>query len=719
MALVKASADKRYFVDKHGQPFFALGVNYVGYFDRAWKMWDATLFDPDLIARDFRKAQTSGFNAIRLFIHPGLLERIQQGDFQMLDHTLSLAQDHNLYVLLTLNEAHALNLSEVSQWDAYIAQRYRDVPTILGYDLESSLDFYNLAAAIYPGNYQPLIRTVQLVDHYGVRVSRNVTAQMLRYGRLPEHLQDDDAFYYANALRLFLEYEAAVNDFVKRGQGTLIDFMLSPDAEPWYILIDVLDKTVEAWLRSRITALRQVGCQHMLTVGWNRLHFAGLPANHLLDFQQYQHYASLSTQGFQTIVDHLSGLHRVFPKHPIVLGAFGWSNQSGTSVDDSRAIEPNLTAHYEAATYAHLRARQYAGGFKWALNDIDGLDNPHAANMGVFRSGDRPKPIRYVLHHFSEKWPHTSRATQFVTRRDRRSGFAYRLDVGDVIVVGGHTYQDETLTWEADLVTHCFIQVDGDDIVVEAQDAGQLSLAPWDIVPGWNQARETDVYRVYGQQFRTKQHTFGTGQPITIDVRPGAEYMIRMGHEVLTHTPSEGALQIDPRPGEHVVLLADFDNYLSAALDYIRRFAPDFTFAPDSVAGRWIYVTVVASADHIADSVLEDMRASGAYLVERVIADSIEETKTLLDTMARQNRRFQTMTAPLPPQEEPPLPTVTTTNGTAQTYTVQPGDSLGKIAEQLYGDLGLWTLIFEANRDKLSDPGVVQVGLTLQIPAQA
>jgi LysM repeat protein len=52
----------------------------------------------------------------------------------------------------------------------------------------------------------------------------------------------------------------------------------------------------------------------------------------------------------------------------------------------------------------------------------------------------------------------------------------------------------------------------------------------------------------------------------------------------------------------------------------------------------------------------------------------------------------------------------------AQTYTVQPGDSLSKISKHFYGDANRYMKIFEANRDKLSDPNKIQVGQQLVIP---
>jgi len=51
-----------------------------------------------------------------------------------------------------------------------------------------------------------------------------------------------------------------------------------------------------------------------------------------------------------------------------------------------------------------------------------------------------------------------------------------------------------------------------------------------------------------------------------------------------------------------------------------------------------------------------------------------------------------------------------------KTYTVQSGDTLSKIAKQYYGNASSYMKIFEANKDKLSDPNKIQVGQVLRIP---
>ncbi len=50
------------------------------------------------------------------------------------------------------------------------------------------------------------------------------------------------------------------------------------------------------------------------------------------------------------------------------------------------------------------------------------------------------------------------------------------------------------------------------------------------------------------------------------------------------------------------------------------------------------------------------------------------------------------------------------------THTVQPGETLSKIAKEYYGDSNQHTRIFEANRDQLDNPNDLQVGQVLTIP---
>ena len=56
------------------------------------------------------------------------------------------------------------------------------------------------------------------------------------------------------------------------------------------------------------------------------------------------------------------------------------------------------------------------------------------------------------------------------------------------------------------------------------------------------------------------------------------------------------------------------------------------------------------------------------------------------------------------------------TSGSGTTYVVKPGDSLSKIAKHHYGDANAWHKIYEANKDRIQDPDLIQPGWTLRLP---
>lgn len=71
---------------------------------------------------------------------------------------------------------------------------------------------------------------------------------------------------------------------------------------------------------------------------------------------------------------------------------------------------------------------------------------------------------------------------------------------------------------------------------------------------------------------------------------------------------------------------------------------------------------------------------------------------------------------------EPPAGTASAAISTAAPqagsnfYTVQPGDTLGKIAQEHYGAANKYTAIFEANQPILSDPDKIYPGQKLRLP---
>jgi len=64
----------------------------------------------------------------------------------------------------------------------------------------------------------------------------------------------------------------------------------------------------------------------------------------------------------------------------------------------------------------------------------------------------------------------------------------------------------------------------------------------------------------------------------------------------------------------------------------------------------------------------------------------------------------------------PPAAAAGSNASTERMYIVQSGDSLSKISKKFYGDANHWKRIFEANKDVVKNPDVIQPGWRLRIP---
>lgn len=80
---------------------------------------------------------------------------------------------------------------------------------------------------------------------------------------------------------------------------------------------------------------------------------------------------------------------------------------------------------------------------------------------------------------------------------------------------------------------------------------------------------------------------------------------------------------------------------------------------------------------------------------------------------------------PVTPKPNPAPVTTPTSQATVTTppvdaqpefYTVKSGDSLSKIAKQVYGDAQQWNRIFEANRDQIKEANLIHPGQKIKIP---
>jgi nucleoid-associated protein YgaU len=126
---------------------------------------------------------------------------------------------------------------------------------------------------------------------------------------------------------------------------------------------------------------------------------------------------------------------------------------------------------------------------------------------------------------------------------------------------------------------------------------------------------------------------------------------------------------------------------------------------------------------------------TGTITVSGAIADEADRAKIVevlegIEGISKVEDRM-TVAVPAPPAPEPEAAAPAETPAPAEaaapaeseapadsgrTYTVQSGDSLWKIAEEMYGSGAKYKHIFEANRDLLDDPDRIFPGQVLKIP---
>jgi nucleoid-associated protein YgaU len=107
---------------------------------------------------------------------------------------------------------------------------------------------------------------------------------------------------------------------------------------------------------------------------------------------------------------------------------------------------------------------------------------------------------------------------------------------------------------------------------------------------------------------------------------------------------------------------------------------------------------------------LANLHIENGKLLMKGTAPSQEAANAVWDEIKRVNSKLDDIVADFP--IDPSLKTAAT-----KMYTVKSGDTLSKISKQFYGNTNDYMKIFNANRDKLTDPDKIQPGQELKIPA--
>jgi len=92
------------------------------------------------------------------------------------------------------------------------------------------------------------------------------------------------------------------------------------------------------------------------------------------------------------------------------------------------------------------------------------------------------------------------------------------------------------------------------------------------------------------------------------------------------------------------------------------------------------------------------------------------EPGSLLHSVVQRSMGAAPSVAPAAPQPEQVSAAPQIMRPTSGTYFVRPGDTLVSIAQEMYGDVGMASEIFDNNKDVMSRPDNLRVGMVLALP---
>jgi hypothetical protein len=118
---------------------------------------------------------------------------------------------------------------------------------------------------------------------------------------------------------------------------------------------------------------------------------------------------------------------------------------------------------------------------------------------------------------------------------------------------------------------------------------------------------------------------------------------------------------------------------------------------------------------HIQDNKFFLQGAAGSEQIKNRVWDEIKRVNPSLNDITC-DLRVDPAAAPPPATAAAAAGASGGSSGGGRTYTVAAGDSLSKIAKNFYGNANQYMKIFEANKDKLSDPDKIKPGQVLVIP---
>ncbi|MBN9390603.1 MAG: hypothetical protein J0I20_21410 [Chloroflexi bacterium] len=528
-AVGKIQARGDQLVDGNGVRYFVAGINYEGPTDRAWTMWQNDKFDPNLIGQNMAQAAAGGYNSVRIFIQDSLRDDLLANRWDKLDTVAALAQKNGLRLLITFADYYEPDLTKLAQVDRLVAQHFAGSPVILGYDLRNELQLPELLYSIYPGGPAPL-QTDDLIRFYGEKMSQSAV-DAYRKGdgadKIPSHLNARQAYIYVNMLKLYDQFQNDVYTWVvnhSADRQTDMDYFSSYESTKWNPFMGALNATIQRYIDVRQQAIFLADPGRLTTIGWNRPEMARLPANNSLGFISFHRFPGDAAEGLAGTLSMINYLKSFFVGKPVVMEEFGYSNNDGKN-----DIPMLKTASYEASVWLFLYGRNYAGGFKWMLNNFVGGANPYENNFGLFDNNGQPKPAyfsgRAVLHMVAAN-PQVGGDFQRLETFDGVT-ISYMWSSNNARLGNGSDFNDQRFQLQQSAVAPWSVWWSDDndgEVWVSTTAAGNVTLDMPSLFAGWKQGADIVVTTASGGQAAFNRLENGE---VILQTQPGELYNVK------------------------------------------------------------------------------------------------------------------------------------------------------------------------------------------------
>ncbi|NCC49774.1 MAG: LysM peptidoglycan-binding domain-containing protein [Spartobacteria bacterium] len=196
---------------------------------------------------------------------------------------------------------------------------------------------------------------------------------------------------------------------------------------------------------------------------------------------------------------------------------------------------------------------------------------------------------------------------------------------------------------------------------------------------------------------------------------------IELFHKALERKPGlarahlELGLIYDSEKEDYIRAIYHYQRYLELRPDAQKR-----PIIEDLInRARLSFVATLPNPPAGAIEEIAELKRENAMLQHRVV-ELQNSGRPSTQAAAQQESPRQTPVVTARSQEAPPATLVTPKPAPAQpavqTYRVQEGDTLSRIASKMYNDNGQWQKIYEANKATMKNPGNLKVGQVLIIP---